>query len=108
MTFVEEFNHLIYPFVTFCGAVTVVGAAGALFKKHLLNGTASTKDLESGLESVKSSNQNFVGCELDEMRNYFQDKDDADKKWLNTLQNKIEESQKDIAEIKGELKSLKY
>ena len=108
MEFFEEFNHLLGPFVAFCGGVTVIGAAVAFLRKHLLNGVPTIKDLETGLESVKSSNQNYTDVQLEEQKEIFQEKDDADKKWLNTLQDKVEANQKDIAEIKGELKGLNY
>ena len=108
MEFFTEFNHILGPFIAFCAGVTVIGGAGAFFKKHLLNGMPTTKDLESGLESVKKSNENYTNVQLEEVKEDCEESDKANKKWLTTLQEKIEESQKDIAEIKGELKSLKY
>ncbi len=120
MDLIQEFLHIIVPIGAAFTAISVVGGSILAVRKLALKGYAREEYVDSKLDNpdkgkpgikqqmelkAKEGRQ-YTDQEVENLKKYSNEKDEADKKWLNTLQNKVEENGKAVATVTGKVDLL--
>lgn len=103
----DALNELIAPLIAFVASMTALVGVVAYLKKNMNQGMATKTELSEGLESVKKSNQNYTDIKLEDLDKDLDEKDSANKKWLGTIQDKLETAKEDIKGLETAIDFLK-
>ena len=99
----EDVNRLIEFGVQISVIVGLIGALAAWLKRSLTRGMVTQEDHDAAIEAVKIHAEENTAERIAIHKEQTTKDDEADKKWLNTLQSKVEQNGKDIAEIRGKV-----
>lgn len=112
----EEFSYITGPLISLGVTLSAIGGAALWLKKVVNSGMVSKVDFDlamdnpkdgTGVKQLIKKSKVDAECYTDEKIAAHKEQttkdDEADKKWLNLLQNKVEQNGKDIYELKGRL-----
>ena len=99
----QDIDRLIEFGVQMGAIVTLIGVLAAWLKRSVNRGMVTSQDFEEAIHNAKKSAREYTDKELSELKSYTNEKDSADKKWLNTIQAKVEQNMKDVAELRGKI-----
>lgn len=83
--------------------VGLIGGIAAWLKRSINQGMVTQEQLEKAIEAVKVHAEENTAEKIAIHKEQTEKADAADKTWLNTLQGKVEQNGKDIAEIRGKV-----
>ena len=99
----QDIDRLIEFGVQMGAIVTLIGVLAAWLKRSVNRGMVTSEDFEKAIHNAKKAAREYTDKELSELKSYTNEKDSADKKWLNTIQAKVEQNMKDVAELRGKI-----
>ena len=102
MELIDEFNHLLGPLISLGVTIGVLVPGFRWIKKQLTDGYVSLEDMENHDSGLKK----HIESEIEALKEYMAERDDMDKKWLNTLQEKVENNGKEVAAANAKLELL--
>lgn len=83
--------------------VTLIGILAAWLKRSVNRGMVTAEDFEKAIHDAKKSAREYTNKEIVDYKSYADEKDAADKKWLGTIQDKVEQNMKEVAELRGKV-----
>ena len=99
----EDVNRLIEFSVQIGVIVGLVGGLAAWLKRSVNMGMVTKEEHEAAIIKIKIQYEKYVAEKISAHKEQTTKDDDADKKWLNTLQNKVEQNGKSIYKIAGKV-----
>jgi len=102
----QDIDRLIEFGVQMGVIVTLIGGLAAWLKRSVNRGMVTSEDFEKAIHDAKKSAREYTDKEIMDYKSYADDKDDADKKWLNDLQGKVEQNGKDVSAANAKIDIL--
>ncbi len=99
----QDIDRLIEFGVQMGAIVTLIGILAAWLKRSVNRGMVTAEDFEKAIHDAKKSAREYTDKEIVDYKSYADEKDAADKKWLGTIQDKVEQNMKEVAELRGKV-----
>lgn len=99
MNLLSDFDRLVEFGIQMSVIVGLIAGLAAWLKRSINQGMVTEEKLEESLEKAKTYTDEKIAAHKEQTQ-----KDDAqDKKWLNTLQDKVEANGKNIYKVAGKV-----
>jgi hypothetical protein len=114
--FFNDFNNLLGPIISLGITLSILGGFGLWLKKLVNNGMVSNEEfsltidnpekgtgLKQLIEKAEQKAELYADKKIADHKAQTTKDDEADRKWLNELQNKVEANGKHVYKIAGKI-----